>query len=482
MFSKPCADGATDLQTNDSSVKVRSLSRQVITIVLVAQVLSAAILYSLAVLAEGRARLLALDVSLQGRSDSLLGAIQDAEDVNSTVAIDSAELKLPRKDVFAVYNQSGSRLGASEDAPGPLVVRRADGFSSVRFNGIRYRVLQREALRIIDRAEFGAEGLKRPVTILYASPETQVWHEIFAAAAYSFIAIFFAAAFTILCVGLLLRRALRPLSELAVAAGQVTAPSLLFKPPASVLQVRELRPLAEVLTESVTSLREAFAREHRFVGDAAHELKTAIAVVRSSIQLLMLKRRSPDDYAAGLQRVLEDNMRVEQLVANMLQQAQVEEPISAHATRIDLGKTATEVLHLLRPLTEQQGLTIRATCLQDTTIRLSPGSARILISNLVLNAIQHSKPGDVVGVSVQKEASGEVMLQVADSGTGISLEALPHIFERFYREDRSRSRDSGGTGLGLSICKSIVESAGATIHAASSPNVGTTMSVVFSAA
>ena len=195
----------------------------------------------------------------------------------------------------------------------------------------------------------------------------------------------------------------------------------------------------------------------------------------------MLKRRSPDEYAAGLERVLDDNIRVEHLVTKMLQQASAEELTGAETTELDLGEVATQVLHQLRPLTEQQGLQVRATFTKEATIRLSPENAHVLISNLVLNAIQHSKPGDFVDVSVQREGAEEVMLQVSDSGTGISQEALPHIFERFYREDGSRSRDTGGTGLGLSICKSIVDSAGGTIHAASKLNSGTTMSVIFSA-
>ena len=463
-------------------MKVRSLSRQILTIVVAAQLICAATLSGLALWHEGHTRLRALDVSLQGRSDSLLGAIQDAEDINSTVRVDPAELKLPNTDVFAVYNQGGAILGGSENPPEQLIARGQDGFRTVRFKGVRYRVLQREALRVIDRAEFGSNGLKRPVTILYASPETHVWHEIFEAASYSLLAIFLAAAFILVFVGLFLRHALRPLSELAIAAGQVTAPSLVFEPPASVLRVRELRPLAEVLVESVTGLRNAFEREHRFVGDAAHELKTAIAVVRSSIQLLMLKRRSAEEYDAGLARVLDDNLRVEYLVTKMLQQARAEESSVADAGGLDLNEVATEILQELHPLAEQHGLQVRLTRFEGVKIRLSPEKARVLLSNLVSNAIEHSRPGAVVDVSVQQNSADKITLQVTDSGTGISEEALPHIFERFYREDRSRSRDTGGTGLGLSICKAIVESVGGSIHAASELNVGTTMTVIFSTA
>jgi signal transduction histidine kinase len=85
-------------------------------------------------------------------------------------------------------------------------------------------------------------------------------------------------------------------------------------------------------------------------------------------------------------------------------------------------------------------------------------------------------------ICVRRQVSGVIALEITDSGTGIGKEALPHIFERFYREDRSRSRDTGGAGLGLAICKSIVDGAGGTIHVTSKPGIGTTVTAIFSAA
>ena len=296
---------------------VSSLRRQTIGIVLAAQVLCALLLATAAVVREAQTHLRAFDVRLQGHSDSLLGAIQDAEDADAAVQVDPTELRLPKRDVFAVYNQGGQMLGSSAGAPEELTTRGADGFRAVRYHGVHHRVLQRQALRIIDRAEFGRAGLQRPVTIVYASAETGVWHQIFEAVSFSLSAIFVSAMLTVACVTFFLRRALRPLSDLAIAAGSISPPVLEFNPPTSVLQISELRPLAAALGESVKRLREAFEKEQRFVGDAAHELKTAIAVVRSSVQVLMLKRRTEEEYASGLERVLQDNLRVEELVGQM---------------------------------------------------------------------------------------------------------------------------------------------------------------------
>lgn len=458
-------------------LKAHSLTRQTIAIVLTAQVLCTVLLCGAALLNEWHTRFRAFDVRMQGRSDSLLGAIQDAEDPEDNVTIDPTELKIPEEDVYAVYNQGGRLVGTSASAPPSLTVREKDGFRNAHINGISYRVLQREAMRVIDRAENRGIGLRRPVTIVYASPEGRVWHEILEAVRFYLVIIILGATLSVLFVTLRLRQALRPLSELAREAAYISAPSLDFNAPASARQIRELRPLADVLTNTVARLRESFTKEHRFVGDAAHELKTAITVIRSSIQVLMLKPRSGDEYRAGLERILQDNQRAEAIVTQMLQLARLEESGSTDSPSCDLAETVQSVVAQLRPIADEHGLQVHAAAFPKSLVRISAEAAQILVSNLLLNAVQHSKPGSSVSLSTKPMGPNAITFQVADSGTGIGPEALPHIFERFYREDTSRSRQTGGTGLGLAICKSIVDAAGGTIEVESTPGVGTTVTV-----
>ncbi len=460
-------------------MRSRSLVHETVGIVVVAQLLCAALLCGTALLHERNVRLHALDVSLQGRSDSLLGSIQDAEDPEDNVMIDPAELKLPADDVYAVYNQGGSLLGTSSTAPFMLIARQSDGLRNARIGRAKYRILQREAMRVIDRAENGGVGLRRPVTIVYASSEGNLWHEVLEAVRFYLLAILFATALTVTFVALLLKKALHPLSELGAAAEQLSPPELAFTAPASVMRIRELRPLAAVLNDTVGRLRAAFAKEQRFVGDAAHELKTAIAVVRSSIQLLMLRRRTVDEYASGLERVLEDNLRVEALVAQMLQLASMEDTSTEDASMLDLSELTATALEQLRPIAEACGVHLYFVRSPMCQVRLLPERGFTLLSNLILNAVQHSSPGLTVTVCLTRQQQGSVTLYVEDTGTGISPESLPHIFERFYREDRSRSRDTGGTGLGLSICKSIVDAAGGKITVESKPGQGTRVTVAF---
>lgn len=109
-------------------------------------------------------------------------------------------------------------------------------------------------------------------------------------------------------------------------------------------------------------------------------------------------------------------------------------------------------------------------------VRMAAEDISVVVSNLVVNAVKHSSPASFVEVAIES-ANDAAVLRVRDHGAGIAPEALPHIFERFYREDTSRSRETGGAGLGLAICKSIVDGAGGTIAVTSAPGMGTSVTV-----
>lgn len=453
-----------------------SLARRAITVVLVTELVCALAFSLTSLWHEGRTRVRAFDVMLQGRSDSLLGAIQDAEDPEDNVTIDPTELKLPAQDVYAVYNQGGRLLGTSPNAPAALTIRHGDGLRSVEAGGKRYRVRESEGLRIIDREETEGRGLRRPVTIVYASPTHHMWSEIVDAAGF-----YIGVSAALMCVTALilifaLRKLLSPLNELAIEAGTVEAHSADFDPPQSALRIMELRPLAEALSGTIRKLQQALHMQHRFLSDAAHELKTAVAIERSTIQLLTLRPRTPEEYSEGLSRVLQDNERLEQLVGRMLTLSRFEEQRVNSSDSVDLGQSAHKMAESVRHWIEARQVTLVLDLEENVKVALSEEAAETLISNLLMNAVQHSSTGSEVRLSVRIASHSEkrATLQIADSGNGIATESLPHVFERFYREDRSRSRETGGAGLGLAICKSIVEGAGGEIDVDSAPGQGTT--------
>lgn len=462
-------------------MRTDSLTNRTVVAVVAMEILCALALSCTALWHERRTRLHAFDVMLQGRSDSLLGAVQDAEDPADNVMIDPTELRLPKEDVYAVYTPAGQRIGSSADAPGSLIQRAGDGIRNANVRGERFRVLQREGLRIIDRDENGGVGLRRPVTIVYAAPTAHLWEEILEAARFYLLTIFLFVCCTTSLLVVFIRQLLQPIGQLAVAAGEVNATSLAFTPPSSALRTRELRPLADALSEAVARLRHAFEMEHRFVGDAAHELKTGVAVVRSSIQVLSLRPRAPEEYRSGLDQVLKDNERVEELVSRMLTLARFEERREGTLNPVDLAESIEQAICGLGSFAESRGVTLRTSLVHGLRAYISAEAVQTLVSNLVVNAIQHSRQDSSVSISLRSRSEGNdtAILEVKDCGEGIAEESLPHIFERFYREDSSRSRETGGAGLGLAICKSIMDSAGGTIRAESVQGQGTTVTASF---
>lgn len=459
-------------------MRERSLARRAIALVLFTELVCALAFSATALLHERESRLRAFDVMLQGRSDSLLGAVQDAEDPGANVTIDPTELRVPADDVWAVYTRDGRLLGSSANAPAALIARHGDGVRAVSVDGRQYRVRQSEGVRIIDRLEYGSAGLRRPVTIMYASRTNHLWHEIAEAAGFYIAASVGLMCVTALILILALRRLLSPLKELAERAEVVSANSIEFDPPASAMETKELRPLAEALSATIGRLKKALHMQHRFVSDAAHELKTAVAVERSTVQLLAMRQRSAEEYAEGLGRALQDNERVEQLVSRMLTLGRFEERGVGLREVIDLGASARRRLDGLREWSETRGVSVAVEVEEGVGVRLAEEAAETLVSNVVMNAVQHSSRGGTVRVSVRAFERNAV-LRVSDGGAGIAPENLPHIFERFYREDRSRSRETGGAGLGLAICKSIVEGAAGTIGVESAVGRGTTVTVTF---
>jgi len=464
-------------------MKPRSLIRGVILTVLLIELLCACGFVSTALWHEWHTRFHALDVALKGRSDSLIGAVQDAEDPEDNVTVDPAEFKPSGGDYYAVFNDRGRLIGASKGEIPELMVRGQDGFRNVRAGGHRYRVLQSQALRIIDRYETDGVGLRRPIVVLYATSTDHIWRELVESADYYLLVSLGLLCVTAIVLVLILRRLLAPLEQLANRAAAIDASTLTFNPPAAVMGVRELMPLAEALAEMVARVRTAFEAQHRFIHDAAHELKTAVAVERSSIQVIGMRNRTPEEYRAGLDRVLGDNERVEELVQQMLSLARFEEQGGASTTWTDFGATIREAAANLDSIAESRELALRCSVEDGVMVRLSADAARTLASNLILNALQHSPCGSEVMVTVAMQWQGEqkAILKVRDLGSGIAPENLGKVFERFFREDPSRSRQTGGAGLGLAICKSIVDGARGEIRVESEPGNGTLVTVTLPA-
>jgi len=416
----------------------------------------------------------AFDVMLRGRADSLLGAVQDAEDPEDNVTVDPTELTVPRQDAYAVLSPSGRLLGHSPASSAAVLAAlgspRETGYFNFRVGEAHYRAIRMDGVRVIDRDDKG--GVRRPVTVLYASPTRDLWRESVGADRFYVGTSALLLAGTGVALVWFLRRRLSPLQELAAIAARVSARSWEFVPPGSVLRTTELAPIALSIEELLKGLRQSFERQRQLTGDAAHELKTSIAVLKSSLQLLSMSPRTTGQYEAGLDGLLLDTERMEDLATRMLALARLEEAPADKSESCELQAALHTVAERLRPLAELKQIVLEVSAEETGRVAMPADNAEVLCSNLLMNALQPSAAGGHVSATVRTH-DGITELRVVDEGEGIPEAALPHVFERFYRADRSRSRNSGGAGLGLSICKAIVERSNGTIHIQSTVGKGT---------
>ena len=456
-----------------------SIAFRLIVAVLLVELASAALVILLSFGYERHTHFRAFDVMLRGRADSVLGAVQDAEDAEDNVMLDLADLHVPPDDVYEVWDGRGRMLGRSPNWPGSsgIAVPQADGMTRLDLNGRHYRLLRLHGSRIVDPGEPGG-GKLRPVTILYGAPTERVWHAI------RNVVEFYAGASLLLLIvsgpliAWMLHRGLLPLRQLAALAGEVSAHSWEFSPPASARETAELAPLTQALESTLQRLERSFTQQKTFVSDAAHELKTAVAVAKSSLQLLNLKERSTAEYRAGLEQCLADTQRLEDLVAKMLTLARVENGPSSIAVpdRCDLADCVRQTVAQLHSVATLREINVTVEGPESCSVRLVGEDCALVVENLLMNALQHSPKSSTVAMRIADE-DGAIQLSIQDNGEGIDPRVRPFIFDRFYRGDPSRSRSTGGAGLGLAICKAIVEKAGGSIALQSKPGEGTTVTV-----
>jgi signal transduction histidine kinase len=458
-------------------MKSYSITHRLISTVLLIELFAALSLSTAAMLYERHQRFHSFDIMLRGRADSLLGAVQDAEDKNDNVMLDGTEVNLPAEDVYQVQDASGRVLGHSPNWSGPgssLLAAKTGKFLRVHVNGIYYRALRIEGLRIVDPGDKGG-GIPRRVSIFYGSPIDGVWKDIWRAVAFYAITSLSLLAVSGLLIFWLLNRGLAPLRELATEAAGVSVNSWNFVPSQRARMIRELAPLTLALETVLTSLERSFMQQRRFVGDAAHELKTAVAVLKSSLQLLTLKQRTAVEYEHGIERCQMDCDRMEEAVGKMLTLAQVEtntELLSLHF-ETNLAQTVRQVAEQFESMAELKRLRILVSAEDAVLVDIEAEQLQLLCSNLLLNTLQHSPAGSAIRAMVRQ--NGELVIE--DDGDGIAAEDLPYVFDRFYRGDPSRSRNTGGTGLGLSICKAIVTRRQGTIEITSELGMGTRVMV-----
>src|SRR5438034_3457246 len=259
---------------------------------------------------------------------------------------------------------------------------------------------------------------------------------------------------------LLMRGALRPVDEIRQKAAQITSRNLSERLPV-VRTGDELERLATDLNRMIARLEESFLQINRFSADASHELRTPLTVLQGELEAIAHKEQNlPEDVSDTIGTALEETQTLTTIIENLLAISRLEAgEARVQPVRLDFAELARTTADQMKLLAEEKRISLTSDGTDPVEVEADPSRLKQVVVNLLDNAIKYTPEGGNVSISVTRR-DHRAILEVADTGLGISANDLPHIFDRFYRADKARSRQMGGTGLGLSIVRSICQAHG----------------------
>jgi heavy metal sensor kinase len=269
----------------------------------------------------------------------------------------------------------------------------------------------------------------------------------------------------------LVKRALSPVDRIAASAERISSQNLSERLP--VAQTGdELERLSVALNRMIERLDEAFQHSRRFVADASHELRTPLTVLRGELESLVQEPKSTPEWHERLGSALEEVERLTNIVEGLFAISRLDAgEAAAEWVKFELGELAAGTADQMALLAEDKDIQVTCTAAKGVWVEGDRSRMKQVIVNLLDNAIKYTPRDGAVNLTVGTQDS-KALLEVADNGTGIPPEALPRVFERFYRVDKARSREQGGAGLGLSIVKSICTAHHGRVEARSTPGQG----------
>jgi heavy metal sensor kinase len=274
----------------------------------------------------------------------------------------------------------------------------------------------------------------------------------------------------------LANKALKPVDEITKTARMITSSSLNQR-----IKLKktkdEIGRLAETFNDMISRLGRSFKQIRQFSADASHELRTPLTILKGEIEVGLRRRRRPEEYRKILDSNLEEVNHMTQIVDDLLflSKADMGE-IHLKKNRINLTGLISEVGTQVKVIAMAKNIRVHIS--NDSGVAVIGDRLRLreLLLNLVDNGVKYTPEGGEMRISVERD-DGRVKLCVLDNGIGIAPEDQPHIFDRFFRVDKARSREAGGSGLGLSICKWIVEAHGGEISVESGVGKGSIFTV-----
>ena len=269
----------------------------------------------------------------------------------------------------------------------------------------------------------------------------------------------------------LVKRALLPVDRITVSAERISSRNLSERLPVAKTG-DELERLSLALNRMIERLDTAFQHSRRFVADASHELRTPLTVLQGELENFVQQPQLTPEWRERVGSALEEVDRLAHIVEGLFAISRLDAgEAAAERVPLDLAQLVAATAEQMSLLAEDKG--IKVTCDASMGVWVEGDRARLkqVVVNLLDNAIKYTPQGGEVALKVDRK-DGKAVFEVADTGIGIPAEALPRIFDRFFRVDPARSRERGGAGLGLSIVKSICLAHDGKVEASSSPGGG----------
>ncbi len=372
--------------------------------------------------------------------------------------------ELLRNDMYAVlYNIDRSIRLKTENAPENIPAPRPSPDKPESVAYARDRAGYRELERKINYGYAIVIGVKKSLNPHFIDLQSTILRYIVYAVSF-FILAFFGG-------GWIISRALKPINSISRQVEKISLGHLSERIDVPAPD-SEIKPLVSSLNSTFQRLEQSFEQQRLLVADASHELRTPLTVLSTQVQLGLNDLDTVDEYRSVMQSCQTAISRMTNLVEGMLTLARIDSQVQDNAfTEFNIEPLIMETVEVLRSLADENGVTVEVR-LTDAKIKGTVGGFTSIISNLLSNAIYYNKENGKINITSYKE-NQFVEIRVSDSGAGIPDHDQKHVFERFYRVDKSRNRRSGFAGLGLSIVKETVESFGGAITLKSELDVGT---------
>lgn len=375
---------------------------------------------------------------------------------------------------FRILDGMGGELASSSPKfpwiqisaePGSWKGTEVVGFRSLQWRKIPYREL---TVRL--------KGSERPLFLQLGMDLKQVRNAMMNS--YKNLLILIPGALFLCALGgwVLARRSLSPIKEIASTASRISSRNL-DERLASRGSGDELDELVNTINSMLDRLNRAFEEIRKFSADVAHEIRTPLCAMRGEAELVLRGTHTAQEYQEVLERFTEQFDRLSRLTGDLLLLARLEaRGYLEHTERLELAALLRGLMELFEALAEDKGISMRLLTEGETTAWGDKCLVQQALANLIHNALQYTPRGGRVDLKCSADGASALII-VEDTGMGIPPQDLPYVFDRFYRVEKSRSRETGGSGLGLSISKRIVEAHGGEIRMESTWGRGTRVEV-----